>query len=82
VLAICGYLTAAAWGYAALPPELVHAESKAKDVGLNFSGRFLAPVILTWFAGTGDSSAISVGASRGFDVDAGGFVLRVTHAAR
>jgi uncharacterized membrane protein len=51
-LAICGYLTAAAWGYSALRPALAHAESKAKDRWIKFFRALSAPLFLTWFAVT------------------------------
>jgi uncharacterized membrane protein len=79
-LAICGYLTAAAWGYAALRPVLVHADSKAKDCWTKFFGELFAPLILTWFAVTGDTSAKSATAA-GLLL-AGRFVLRLRHVSQ
>jgi uncharacterized membrane protein len=49
-LAICGYLSAAMWGYAALRQTLMHAQSRAKDCWLKFSAALIVPLFATWIA--------------------------------
>jgi uncharacterized membrane protein len=60
-LAICGYLTAALWGYVTLHPTLVHVESNARDCRIKFSKALFPPLVLTWVALTRDRPEISAG---------------------
>jgi uncharacterized membrane protein len=59
-LAACGYATAALWGYAALHPGLVHAESRTRDYWERFFKALVAPLILSWFAATSDLPKVSL----------------------
>ena len=61
-LAVCGYVNAAMWAYAALNPTLMHAESGVRESWEKFSRAAVAPVILTCVALSNTSAALVVAA--------------------